>query len=313
MSLTHKIYIMKKLLFVFLLVLGFTFTSCDKSDDNVKLIGEDEISIVDVASVIDTEVAISNVMTEADYESDMFSLEESTVKSGAYGYRLRNLVELYRRWRCYKDDMGPEVTVVDGDNDGFPKTITIDYGDGIILRNGRIISGIVTIVVSAPPRTDGAMREITYQDFKVDSIGIAGYKKVVFSGETGVSRKFDHEYDLNFTFVDETEVSCVGSKTKEWVEGLDTSYDRADDKIHITGQDVFVDSENNEFKKEIEDHLLRLGTCKFIVSGVVVYSQNGDEFARVDFGDGTCDDKAIKTTVDGEEEITLGKHRHGKK
>jgi len=304
---------MKKLLFILLIGIGFMFTACDKSDDNVKLIDESDLSITDVASVVDTEVAISNVMTEADYESDMFSLEESTVKSNAYGYRLRNLGELYKRWRCYKDDMGPEVTVVDGDNDGFPKTITIDYGDGIVLRNGRIISGIVVIVVSAPPRTDGAMREFTYQNFKVDSIGIAGYKKVVFSGEAGVSRKFEHEYDLNFSFVDETEVSCVGNKTKEWVEGLDTSYDRADDKIHITGQDVFIDSENNEFKKEIEDRLLRLGTCKYIVSGVVMYSQNGDEFARVDFGDGTCDDKAIKTTVDGDEEITLGKHQHGKK
>jgi len=302
---------MKKLLFVFLLGIGFAFTSCDKSDDNVKLIGEDEISISDVSSVVDTEVAIANVMTEADYESDMFSLEESSTKSGGYGYRLRNLAELYKRWRCYKDDLGPEVTVVDGDNDGFPKIITVDYGDGITLRNGRVISGIVTIVVSAPPRTDGAMREFTYTDFMIDSIGITGYKKVVFTGESGVSRKFEHEYDLNFTFADETDVSCVGNKTKEWVEGLDTSYDRADDKIHITGQDVFVDSENNEFKKEINDFLVRLGTCKFIVSGIVIYSQNGEEFARVDFGDGTCDDKAIKTTADGKEEITLGNHRHG--
>ena len=58
---------------------------------------------------------------------------------------------------------------------------------------------------------------------------------------------------------------------------------------------------------------MRLGACKFIVNGVVAYSQNGDEFASVDFGDGTCDDKAIKTTADGDEEITLGKHRHGRK
>ena len=305
---------MKKLLFIFLLGIGFAFTSCDNADDNVKLIDENDLNITDVSAVIDTEVAIANVMTEADYESDMFSLEESTIKlGGQYGYRLRNLAELYKRWRCYKDDMGPEVTVVDGDNDGFPKTITIDYGEGVTLRNGRVLSGIVTIIVSAPPRTDGAMREITYQEFMIDSIGIAGYKKIIFSGEQGVSRKFEHEHDLNFTFADETEVSCVGNKTKEWVEGLDTSYDRADDKIHITGQDVFVDTEGNEFKKEIEDYLLRLGACKFIVSGVVVYSQNGEEFASVDFGDGTCDDKAIKTTVDGEEEITLGNHRHGRK
>jgi len=304
---------MKKLLFIFLIGIGFTFTACDQSDDNVKLIDESDLSITDVASVVDTEVAITNVMTEADYESDLFSLEESSTKSGGDGSRLRNLAELYKKWRCYKDDLGPEVTIVEGENDGFPKTITVDYGDGITLTNGRVISGIVTILVSAPPRTDGAMREIEYQDFMIDSIGIAGYKKVVFSVESGVSRKFEHEYDLNFTFADETEVSCVGNKAKEWMEGLDTNYDRSDDKIHITGQDVFIDSENNEFKKEIEDHLLRLGSCKFIVSGIVIYSQNSDEFARVDFGDGTCDDKAVRNTADGETEMTLGKHKHGRK
>ncbi|MGZ2371313.1 hypothetical protein ACXR6G_16150 [Ancylomarina sp. YFZ004] len=301
---------MKKLLFVFFIAIGFTFTSCDKSDDNVKLIGEDEITITDIASVVDTEVAIANVMTEADYESDMFSLGESSTKSGGYGDCLRDLSGLYKRWSCYNNDEGPEVTVEKGDNDGFPMTITIDYGDGITLKNGRVISGIVIIVVSAPPRTDGAMREITYQNFKVDLIGIAGYQKIVFTGESGVSRMFEHDYDLNFTFEDETEVSCVGNKTKEWVEGLDTNYDRADDIIHITGQDVFVDSEDNEFKKEIDDFLVRLGTCKYIVSGIVVYYQNGEEFARVDFGNGTCDDIALKTTVDGVEEITLGYHRH---
>lgn len=205
---------MKKLLFIFFIGISFTFTACDKSDDNVKLIDESDLNITDVASVVDTEVAIANVMAEADYESDMFSLEESTTKSGGYAHRLKNLAELYKRWRCYEGDLGPEVTVEDGDNDGFPKTITIDYGDGVTLRNGRVISGIVTIVVSAPPRTDGAMREIEYTNFMVDSIGIAGYKKVVFSGESGVSRKFEHEYDLNFTFADETEVSCVGIKRK---------------------------------------------------------------------------------------------------
>ena len=88
---------MKKLLFGLLIGIGFIFTSCDKSDDNVKLIGDDEINITDVASVIDTEVAISDVIAEADYESDMFSLEESTVKSGGYGYRLGNLNELYKK------------------------------------------------------------------------------------------------------------------------------------------------------------------------------------------------------------------------
>jgi len=304
---------MKKLLFIFLLGIGFTFSSCDKSDDVQKLIGEDELNITDVSSVVNTEVAISSVMTEVDYESDMFSIIESSTKNGGYGNYNRNFAELYKRWRCYKNDVGPEVTVTEDENEGYPITIIIDYGEGIELRNGRVISGIITIVILAPHETEGASREITYQNFKVDGIGIDGSKQIIFTGESGVSRKFDHSYDLMFLFQDETEVSCVGNKTKEWVAGLDTSYDRTDDKIQITGEDVFIDSYDNEFKKKIEDYLLRLGGCKFVVSGVVNYLYNGAVFASVDFGDGICDDIAMKTTHDGDKEIVLGNHGHDRK
>ena len=38
---------MKKLLFVFLLGIGFAFISCDNADDNVKLIDENELNITD--------------------------------------------------------------------------------------------------------------------------------------------------------------------------------------------------------------------------------------------------------------------------
>jgi hypothetical protein len=38
----------------------------------------------------------------------------------------------------------------------FPKTITIDYGDGIQLVNGSIIMGKIIVNVSARPLTDGA-------------------------------------------------------------------------------------------------------------------------------------------------------------
>ena len=55
----------------------------------------------------------------------------------------------------------PPVITIEKTDGGFPITITLDYGDGTELLNGRIISGTITIVVSAPPRTDGATRTVT--------------------------------------------------------------------------------------------------------------------------------------------------------
>ncbi|NJO91796.1 MAG: hypothetical protein HC831_24620 [Chloroflexia bacterium] len=43
--------------------------------------------------------------------------------------------------------------------------------------------------------------------------------------------------------------------------------------------------------------LIRLGDCRYIVSGIVVMEKNEEVFATLDFGDGTCDDIATITKM----------------
>ncbi|MFK8039585.1 MAG: hypothetical protein AB8B74_14940 [Crocinitomicaceae bacterium] len=55
------------------------------------------------------------------------------------------------------------------------------------------------------------------------------------------------------------------------------------------------------FKKIVVEPIVKADDCNYIVSGVIKYydMKTGAYTATVDFGDGTCDDIASKTTADG--------------
>lgn len=288
---------MKKLFFSLLALATLVLFSCDKEDGVSSLINEEEEAIVA------NDAAAEAVVESMDYEVDLFTGSESTIsqvglKSGAEGpFRGR-----------YRLGQAPNVTVETTDGT-YPKTITLDYGDGTELMNGTVISGSIVIVVSAPPRTDGASRVATFNDFYVDGVNITGTKTITFTlnEEDGIT--FTCVGDITVTFDDGTSIERDAEKKREFVEGFETPLDHSDDVMHITGFVSSVSSEGYSFSRTIIEPLVRLGDCRHIVSGTVLMEKNDETFAELDYGDGTCDD--IATIIkDGEErQITLG-NRH---
>ena len=289
---------MKNLFFSLLALSTFILFSCNK---------EDEASLISVEeeAIVSNDAAVETVMESTDYEIDLFTGSLESINAVGTGLKSEGHPPFLGRYRIGK---APTVTVdpVDGT---FPKTITLDYGEGTELNNGTVISGQIIIVVSAPPRTDGATREVTFSNFYVDSVNIAGTRTISFSKSDEEGVTFTLVGDLVFTFTDETYIERNTEKIRKLVEGFDTPCDHSDDVLHITGYTNSESSEGYTFSKTIIEPLIRLGGCRFIVSGTVVMEKNDEVFAEVDFGDGTCDD--IATIVkDGEErQITLGK-RH---
>lgn len=62
-----------------------------------------------------------------------------------------------------------------------------------------------------------------------------------------------------------------------------------------------------KYKKVIVEPIIRTEDCDYIVAGIVKFFEieSGDWVATIDFGDGSCDDLAVKTTADGDYEFTL--------
>jgi hypothetical protein len=62
-----------------------------------------------------------------------------------------------------------------------------------------------------------------------------------------------------------------------------------------------------EYRKVIAEPLVKIEGCDYIVSGVIEFYKEGKWLATIDFGDGTCDNIAVKIWEGGHEEFRLSK------
>jgi hypothetical protein len=171
------------------------------------------------------------------------------------------------------------------------------------LENGKKLSGKIIIEISGPKFTEGTIRTINYIDFVVDSISVEGTIIETFSGDNLASRKFTVNGDLTFILPDGIVIDRVSQRVHEWLAGIETPLEFEDDVIEITGSVNTTSSDGENYSKVIIEPLLRLGTCRYFVQGIIQFSQNGEVFGVLDFGNGTCEDHAILTT--GGENIVI--------
>ncbi len=122
-------------------------------------------------------------------------------------------------------------------------------------------------MISAPPRTDGATRAVTFNNFYIDSNNIAGTKTMTFSFGEGTGIIWNVVGSFVITFSDGTYIERETEKTREFVAGYDTPGDFSDDIFNITGFTNSVSSEGYTFSRLTITPLVRLGTCRYIVEG----------------------------------------------
>ncbi|MGQ1891098.1 hypothetical protein ACT29H_11725 [Thermophagus sp. OGC60D27] len=298
---------MKKLLFSLAFGTAIMFVSCE----NEEVIPASDFATanfnVTTESVVTTDAAIEDVVEAADYEVELYTgtvvmLEDLSVASQTNDQLKSASSERFRdRYRLGRPDVTVEWT--EGD---YPRTVTLDYGEETELANGRIISGVIEIEISAPLFQEGAVRTVSFIDFSVDSLIINGTIEKTIVSVTD-EREVSIVRDLIVALPDGTEVECYAEITRTWEEGLGTQFYHGDDVIGINGFATCTDSDGNEYRREITEKLQKQGGCRFLVSGEVTFSNNGEVFGTVNYGDGTCDNVGEYTTADGTKEFTIGK------
>ncbi|MCG6188869.1 hypothetical protein [Maribellus maritimus] len=282
---------MKKVFGFGFLLLGVVLFSCQNNDKQGGQLTSEELSEKSTQIAMD-EIAMESATTELDYEVDFYANAE---------FVLSQWMGMGKRWGWmnglrYKYNHCPDLTIENEDG-GYPKTITLDYGDSTVLRSGKVLSGVVIIEISGP-RSDGDYtRFITYEDFGVDSLVVNGTAQVTVDRENSVFRTFTS--DLVFLLADGTSINRTSVREWEWIEGIDSEMDQTDDMVQITGYTNATTSEGDEYMKEIIEPLIRTRNCRFIVQGVVEITLNGELLSSLDYGDGECNDVAI-LTQDGE-------------
>lgn len=67
-------------------------------------------------------------------------------------------------------------------------------------------------------------------------------------------------------------------------------------------KNCYYKGKKSKYKKIIVEPIVKTEDCQYIVSGIIKYYlySTGEWVATIDFGEGSCDDIATKTTSDGE-------------
>jgi len=257
------------------------------------------------AQITISEAVIEGAETEVEYEVEFYANAEAAV------FHMLRMGQLWK-WTAslrYKIHHCPDVTVESGDG-GYPRTITLDYGEGTELRSGKILSGVIVIEISGPRNSQDITRLVTYDNFGVDSILIDGTSIVKISRGNEVFRSFNTDFDI--TLANGTILERKSERTWEWIEGIDTEMNQNDDVIQITGFSI-VKTSTDEYRKEIVEPLIRNRDCRFIVKGVVDITLNGELVSSLDYGDGECNNIAILTKDSETYEVDLSKRMFKRK
>ena len=273
----------------------FTFIGCNKENAEPTLSAE-EATLLTQAS---TEDAMADIIFNDIHEQELGMLEEI----GLPNIGLNNEAEigLDSAGRCMK------VTIVPRDPFVFPKTVTFDYGTGCKGRDGKTRKGKMVTTYSAPMIKPGAIAVTRFDGFFVNDVKVEGIHSTKNSSTSSIlifTRKVENG---KLTFPQGGVSVWNATHTNKQIAGLGTPGFPMDDEFEINGgaKGVFEKGSNRvEWSRVIVEALQKTFKCRWIDRGVVHITRN-DKKAILNYGDGTCDNKAV-IIINGErKEITL--------
>lgn len=186
---------------------------------------------------------------------------------------------------------------------GFPKTLTIDFGDSYTDHSGHIFKGKLigefTDYWFIDSLRAGTMVDVSFEGFGVNSYVCSG----------GVSFTYDTVNDaggavfsvLATSFIatgsDGHTATCTGQMKLDWIEGF-PDLNNTNDVYLLSGYFSGTDQSGSSFTMDIttQHPLLWDVSCYdafTFLKGVFQVSPEGKYYRTVDFGEGFCDNRVL--------------------
>ncbi len=269
-----------------ILCLSVTFFSCKKdSKDTAEPITEAEAEEYSLESM-EAEASFDDIQDISLTAAEELGLATAP-KPGTAG-RLFPFLKLKLR-------IGTKAVItVTPDDATYPKTVTIDFGDGDNCPDGRFRKGKIILHFTAPVREPGAVVTITLEDFQVGRVKIEGTKVITNLSENG---------NIKFSVViNDAKVTWPGGRgyTYEKLKNISqilggTTDDILDDVYSIEGYAKTTYRNGVTTTIAIKDALSKKVACAWISEGVLQVNVRNHEFL-LDYtypGNGDCDNKAL--------------------
>ena len=197
----------------------------------------------------------------------------------------------------------PKITV---DTVAVPHVMTIDFGTTCIGKDGRVRSGKI-IVKATSFKVFPSIRQKTFENFVIDGKKMEGTEtKTIQKDATNNIRTATIKENIKVINIEKGDtLSRITDITRQYKRNV--LADKTDDQTVTWGTTVTTRPNGLIVSKTISEStpLLFAASCKHIVSGIASFENSKGRKWFIDYGDGTCDDKAILTVNGKSKEIAI--------
>jgi len=270
--------------------IGLTIGSCKKEQP--------------AADDTDTQAASDNAQAES-VSNDVTNMADQAAANGTSASFKMSGSELFSP--CATIDVSKDTVILPSTD--TVNTITIDFRASCLCKDNRYRKGQIIITQYKRWWQKNSYRMISFNGYFVGKTTdamhqIEGTHKVTFNGPD-LRTLLTSTNTTNPTWTIEAKEMKItapngkyhtwnSTRTREWSEGYKTP-NWLDDVYLITGGADGTNSNGSGYKATITSALKRKISCSWFVSGTVEITPTGKKTRTVDFGNGTCDDKATVT------------------
>ncbi|HSU28224.1 MAG TPA: hypothetical protein VLJ68_07575 [Chitinophagaceae bacterium] len=197
------------------------------------------------------------------------------------------------------------ITVTPNDST-YPKTVTIDFGDGCWCADGKHRKGAIILYLTGPIRRPGSVLTITFRDFYLNRAHIEGTKIISNLSENGAIKFTVQVVNGKVTFPNGRGFTNNSLKYVRQVEGASTRIVR-DDVYKIEGRSNTKFNGGLEITLNTETALVKKVACPWISDGILKIKIN-DRVLFLDYGapnNGDCDNKALLKWNNGNNQLLI--------
>jgi hypothetical protein len=166
---------------------------------------------------------------------------------------------------------GPIITVEPFDFVTFPKTTTVDFGDGTLCEDGITRKGIITIVSTKWYGKEGSLHTSTFNDYYHGKFKVEGTHVVENLGKNE-DDFLEFSVSINngkVTAEDGESVSFSEESFRTWIAGSNTPLNIWDDEYLLEGVQSGTSSKGVDYTLTIEEALHFVLLPRSIESGIL--------------------------------------------
>jgi len=188
-----------------------------------------------------------------------------------------------------------------------PFSISLDWGTGCTNSDGITRSGTINLSLSGLMNEKNNVATMNIENYIVDGKKISGTTKITYQGLNPGNNwpRYSIVSDGKIEFADKSIISYHSESVRLQAEGAGTTT-ITDDVWRTEIQSANgVNKDGTKWTAKTTKVMIKKGDCKWYNSGTLVITPEKGDVKTIDFGDGTCDNKATLKIGDKTTDITL--------